>query len=299
MNRSNIQTLQLSLKAPKMVDLKRAMNNSNILQVDLNVDLSNTSSSAALDGSCYYTLGEVFVEKLYNLVHQKANYSEHLSRGHYLLPFRLALPKNLPSSFHFCGFGVHGRIIYTLEVEVLIPGLLRKSLKSEPVEVGINEANVNQIMPLQMVHEFYPQTLWCTIGSVVEVAVALDKNFYSPGDRVNLKFAVNCGINSKKLKFVQVALIRHVRCGPPDRCRTNQKLLGRVKTGQISGCLERRAVFMIPENEPVSVKGRLIECYYELVFTVRPEWSFATSQKFNLIVNETFLPTYDAALTMN
>lgn len=263
--------------------------------MDLNVDSANISSPT-LDGSCYYSLGEAFVEKNYNLVHQKANHSEYLNRGHYLLPFRLALPSNLPNSFHFREFGVHGRIIYTLEAELSMPGILRKSLKSESVEVGISASNLNQIMPLQMVHEFYPQTFWCTAVSFVEVAVALDKNFYSPGERVNLKFAVNSG--SLKLKYVQVELIRHVRCGPPDRCRRNEKLLGRVKTGQISGCIERRAVFQIP-NGPLSVKGRLIECFYELVFTVRPEWSFATSQKFTLTVNETFLPTYDAALTMN
>lgn len=247
-----------------------------------------------MDNSCYYSLSETFVEQKYTLIGKQSPVSVKgfLNRGHYLLPFRLAVPLNLPSSFHFRGYGLHGRIIYGLEVEASVPGLLKKNLKSEQAEVGIRQLSKDSIMPMQIVDEFFIQPVWCGGGSLIELAVALDKNIYAPGDRISLKFALN---TPAKIKYVQVSLVRHVRIGPFDRCRRDEKLLGRVIIGRISGCFERRAFFSIPEIEHFTVESRLISCRYELVFKVRADWCYPTVHKHTITVNDSLLPSYESS----
>ena len=249
------------------------------------------------DSSCYFSQSETFLEQKYTLIGKHSS-SGHLNRGHYLLPFRLAVPQNLPGTFHHhqTAFGLHGRIIYVLEVEVLVPGLiLKKNLRSEPVEVVIRQLSKNPIMPVQIVDELQLKScclFWGGGNNSIELAIALDKNYYAPGDRISMKFALNSP--QSKIKYVQISLIRHVRIGSIDRCRRDQKVLGRVNTGKISGCIERRAMFLIPETEHFSVlNGKLIECRYELEFKVRAYWNFVSTFRYNLIVNDSLLPTYE------
>jgi hypothetical protein len=247
-----------------------------------------------LDDSCYYSLGETFIEKRYTLIGKNSQAGLAgcglLHRGHYLLPFRLALPVNIPSSFHFQNYGLHGRIIYFLEVDVSVPGILKKNLKSEAVEVTIRQLTKYAIMPMQIVDELALQSFWCTAGAFAELAVALDKNVYAPGDRISLKFALSS--SSSKIKNVQILLVRHIRIGTEDRCRREEKLLGRVNTGRISSCIERRTIFTIPEGEPFSVQGKMIECYYELKFKIKANWCYANIFNHRIIVNDSLLPSY-------
>lgn len=246
-----------------------------------------------MDNSCYYSLSQTFLEQKYTLIGKNSPSSNSgiLHRGHYLLPFRLALPQNIPSSFHYRSYGLHGRIIYNLEVEITVPGILKRNLKSEAIEVGIRPLAKGAIMPMQIVDEMALQSFWCVGGAFVELAVALDKNVYSPGDRISLKFAINSP--TSKIKNVQVCLIRNIRIGPLERCRRDQKLLGRVNTGRISSCFERRTIFTIPEGAPFSVNnGRLIECEYELKFNIKADWCYVHTFKHKISVNESLLPTY-------
>ena len=269
--------------------------------MDLNVNSSNSVNAASANptsldnNSCYYSLAEGFLEQKYTLIGKNSpsivsNSGGSLHRGHYLLPFRLALPQNIPSSFHYRSYGLHGRIIYILELEVTIPGILKRNLKSEAVEVGIRQLTKDVIMPMQIVDEMALQSFWCTSGSSVELAIALDKNVYSPGDRISLKFALNS--SDSKIKNVQVLLIRHIRMGPLDRCRRDEKLLGRVNTARISNCGERRTIFTIPDIEPFSVIGKLIECHYELKFKIKADWRFANTFNHKITVSDSLLPTY-------
>ena len=145
-------------------------------------------------------------------------------------------------------------------------------------------------MPMQIVDELAIQSFWCTEGAAVELAVALDKNLYTPGDRISLKFAINSP--ACKIKNVQVCLVRHIRIGAPERCRRDEKLLGCVNTGKISSCIERRAIFTIPDWEALSVMGKLIECRYELKFIIKADWCFATTLKHKITVNDSLLPAY-------
>lgn len=259
-----------------------------ILLVDL-----NTNSSITSDNSCYYSLSESFFEQKYTLIGKQSpvSVSGFLNRGHYLLPFRLKIPSNLPSSFNFQGHAMRGRIIYGLEVEANITGILKKNLKSESIEVGIREISKDLIMPLQMVKEFWMNPFWCTSGNSFELAVALDKNVYSPGDRIFLKFALNTPL---KIKYIQISLSRQVRIGPLDRFRKEVKLLGRVDTGRISGCIERRIVFSLPEIEYFTVDSKLIKCQYELSFKVRSDWCYPTVHKHFITVNDSLLPAYES-----
>lgn len=254
---------------------------------------SATTNPTGLDSSsCYYSLAETFLEQKYTLIGKGSSSAGGLlHRGHYLLPFRLALPQNIPSSFHYRNYGLHGRIAYTLEVEVTTPGILKRSVRSEAVEVGIRQLSKDPVMPMQIVDDLALRTFWCTGGgAAVELAVALDKNVYTPGDRISLKFAINSP--ACKIKNVQVCLVRHIRIGAPERCRRDEKLLGRVNTGKISSCIERRTIFTIPEVEAFSVSGKLIECHYELKFKIKADWCFATTLTHKLTVTDSLLPAY-------
>lgn len=239
-------------------------------------------------------MGEAFLEQQYTLIGKNSQStvagSGLLHRGHYLLPFRLALPANIPSSFHFQSCGLLGRIIYFLEVDVSIPGILKRNLKSEAVEVRIRQLSKDAIMPMQIVDELALQSFWCTSGAFIELAIALDKNIYAPGDRISLKFALNSP--ASKIKNVQILLIRLIRIGSLDRCRQEEKLLGRINTGRISSRIERRTIFTIPEVEPFSVNGKLIECRYELKFKIKADWCYANIFKHKIIVHDSFLPSY-------
>lgn len=249
----------------------------------------------SFDNSCYYSLGETFLEQQYTLIGKNSQSivygSGLLHRGHYLLPFRLALPANIPSSFHFQSCGLHGRIIYFLEVDVSVPGILKKNLKSEAVEVGIRQLTKDAIMPMQIVDELALQSFWCTAGAFIELAISLDKNIYAPGDRISLKFALNSPASSK-IKNLQILLTRHIRIGPLDRCRREEKLMGRVNTGRISSSIERRTIFTIPEDGTLSVNGKLIECSYELKFKIKADWCYACIFNHKIIVNDSLLPSY-------
>ena len=261
--------------------------------MDLNVDSQST------DNACYFTQSEAFLEQKFTLIGKHSS-SGNLHRGHYLLPFRLAVPQNLPGTFHHhqTASGLHGRIIYVLEVEVSIPGLiLKKNLRSDPVEVIIRQLAKDPIMPVQIVDELEMNSCFtCRGNNSVELAVSLDKNYYAPGDQISLKFALNSP--KSNIKYVQISLIRHIRIGSADRCRRDQKVLGRVNTGRISGCIERRAMFMIPDSEHFSVlNGKLIECRYELEFKVRADWNVSAAYfRYNLIVNDSLLPSYDQTI---
>ena len=171
-----------------------------------------------------------------------------------------------------------------------IPGILKRNLKSEAVQVGIRQLTKDVIMPMQIVDELALQSFWCTAGAFIELAIALDKNVYAPGDRISLKFALNSP--ASKIKNVQILLTRHIRMGPLDRCRREEKLLGRVNTGRISSFIERRTIFTIPEVEPFSVNGKLIECRYELKFKIRADWCYSNIFTHKIVVNDSLLPSY-------
>lgn len=260
--------------------------------------MDEKTEAVSLDNSCYFSKSETFLEQKYVLIGKNSS-SGQLNRGHYLLPFRLAVPPNLPGTFHHhqTAFGLHGRIIYVLEVEVSVPGLiLKRNIRSDPIEVVIRQLAKDPIMPVQIVDEVHLKSFWaCSGGIGVELAVALDKNYYAPGDKISMKIALNS--SQSKIKYVQISLIRHVRIGPVDRCRRDQRLIGRVNTGKISGCIERRAVFQIPEQEHFSVlNGKLIECRYELEFKIRADWCFASYFRYNLLVNDSLLPSYNQTI---
>lgn len=260
--------------------------------------MDDKTDAVPSDSSCYFSKSETFLDQKYVLI-GKNSASGQLNRGNYLLPFRLAVPSNLPGTFHHhqTAFGLHGRIIYVLEVEVSVPGLiLKRDLRSDPVEVVIRQLAKDPVMSVQIVDEVYLKPFWACYGGIgVELAVALDKNYYAPGDKISLKFALNS--SQSKIKFVQISLIRHVRIGSIDRCRRDRKLLGRVNTGNISGCIERRAVFLIPEQEHFTVmNGKLIECRYELEFKIRADWCFSSYFKYNLLVNDSLLPSYQQTI---
>lgn len=171
-----------------------------------------------------------------------------------------------------------------------VPGILKRNLKSEAVEVGIRQSTKEAVMPMQIVDEMALQSFWCTSGSSVELAVALDKNVYTPGDKISLKFALNSP--DSKIKNVQILLTRHIRIGPLDRCRREEKLLGHVNTGRIPSCIERRTIFTIPDLEPFSVNGKMIECYYELKFKIKADWCYKNILNHKIIVNDSLLPSY-------
>lgn len=274
-----------------------------LVLVDLNVQNNNQlqrqDNNGSLDDSCYYNLSETFLEKQFLLIGKHSS-SGLLHRGHYLLPFRLALPPDLPSTFHYRGFGLHGRIIYTLEVEVTVAALLKRNLRSEPIEVAVRQLTREPVMPLQkVIDDLFMPSFWCFGGgTMVDLAVALDKNYYAPGDKILLKFAINSPVNT--IKYAQVSLVRCVRIGTADRSRWDEKVLGCSTVKRIKGCLERRAQFLLPESTPFSVQGRqLIECHYEIRFKVRAYWCFSKSFVQRIVVNDTLLPSYEMATITN
>jgi hypothetical protein len=257
----------------------------------VNLDTSDDyASSPSEESSCNYTLSSPILEERYSLISKNAS-SGLLNRGHYLLPFRVALPSTAPSSFHYNSYGLHGRIIYSLEVEVQMSGILKRNLKSQLCEVFLRQFSRDSVMPLQMVYDALLQPFWCTPASIAEVAVALDRNVYCPGDLLSLKFAINSA-SSARLKYIEVSLVRILRIGSLERCRRKETLLGRVNTGRVSGFIERRTSFTIPDGEAFSVAGRLIECKYELRFKIRADWCYSTLIRHEIKVQDSCLPTY-------
>ena len=247
-----------------------------------------------MEDSCYYNLSESFFEKQFTLIGKHSS-SGQLHRGHYLLPFRLTLPTDLPSTFHHRGYGLHGRVIYILEVEVSISGLLRRKLKSDATELILRQLSKDPIMPLQMIDEVFMPSFWCVGGTKIELAIALDKNVYSPGEKVSLKFALNCPLEND-VKYIQISLIRTIRIWPLDRCRRETKVIGRSIVKRIKGrIIERRTAFLIPESGPFTLQGKLIECQYELQFKLRAYWCYSRTFIQKILVNDSLLPTYQMA----
>ena len=254
------------------------------------------SDSSMTRNDCRYSSSETIVDQKFILTDKTISSStgNNLNRGHYLLPFKIPIPSQIPSSFNYRSFGMHGRIVYILEAEVSVQGILKRNLRSELVEITIRELSKDLVMPLQIVNEAILSSFWCTGGSSVELAAILDKNVYSPGDKISLRFGINS--SNSKLKYVQVSLVRKIRIGPLERCRRNEKLLGRVRTGRIAGCVERRANFNIPRTEPFSFKGKLMECRYELQFRIRADWCYATDLIHQINVFDSLLPSYQAII---
>ena len=262
-----------------------------VIIVNLDNNEINDSSSGQTDGVCHYTLSVPILEERYSLISKNSS-SGLLHRGHYLLPFRIALPAGALNSFHYNADGLHGRILYSLEVEVQVSGILKRNLKSQDCEVLIRQFNRDSVMPLQIVDEMLAQPFWCTPGAIVELAVAMDRNIYSPGDKLAFKFALSSPFN--RIKYVEVTFVRIIRIGSPDRCRRRETLLGRVNTGRVSGCIERRTSFTIPESEAFSVQGKLIECKYELRFRLRADWCYSSLLRHEIKVHDSCLPSYEA-----
>lgn len=238
----------------------------------------------------HYSLRETILDQKFILIDKTISTGNVLNRGHYILPFKISLPKNIPSSFNYRTFELRGRIAYILEAEVSVQGLLKRNLKSDSIEISMRQLLKDSVMPLQIVDEVSLSSFWCTGGSSVELAAVLDRNVYSPGDRISLRFAINSPYT--KIKYIQVSLVRIIRIGPLDRCRRDAKLLGRVNTGRVTGCLERRAMFTIPAIEPFSLKGKLIECRYELQFRIRADWCYAYDIIHQINVLDSYLPSY-------
>lgn len=273
--------------------------------VDLDFD-GRRRASESIDASsgCNYNLGQVFLDEKYQ-VSDGSKSSIKFKRGQYILKFKIPIPQVLPSSFHYQSNRLHGRIIYSIEVEAYIPGILKRNLKSSIEEIFIRQISLQQVMPLQLVLDLPITSFFCTGRGIVHVATSLDKNIYTPGDRISLKFAIDPTESFGQLKWVTISLIRTIclgniyeRGGADREYRQDERLLGRVKVDNISNdngereVIERRAILSIPESEPYTIQGKLIECKYELVFRVKTAWSYISVSKYPITVLDSHLPKY-------
>ena len=271
------------------------------LIVDLNVH-ENSQVSANLDDSCYYSLGHVFYDHKLSLPLPNNQKQKLLFRGQHRIPFSLILPAELPGSFHYNSCGLHARIIYQLEAEVTVPGLLRRNLRSDACELRLLQFPCSTVMPLQVIRELPVSSFVCLAQGSLEVAISLDKNMYSPGDAISIKLAIDSSQCFKDLQSIQVSLQRTLRFGNANTSQNRvevrildsrkSKCLNREIAESGNGIIYRRTSLKMPASTPLSMQGRLIECRYELIFRIKVNWCWSVISKISLPIEETHLPEY-------
>ncbi len=225
-----------------------------------------------------------------------------LLRGQHRIPFSLLLPAELPGSFHYNSCGLHARIIYQLEAEITIPGLLRKNLHSDGCELKLLQFPRSAVMPLQVIREMRVSSFLCLAQGSLEIAISLDKNIYSPGDSINIKLAIDNSQCFKSLQSIQISLRRILRFGNANTSqnRSENRLLDsrKSKTSRRefsekgNNIIYRKTTVKVPALTPLTLQGRLIECQYELLFRVKVNWCWSVLSKISLPVEETHLPEY-------
>lgn len=211
----------------------------------------------------------------------------------------MLLPAELPGSFHYNSCGLHARIFYKLEAEITVPGLLRRNLHSETFELKLLQFPSLQVMPLQVIRELPVSSLLCLAQGNIQLAVSLDKNIYSPADTVCLKLALDQSQCFQSIQSLQVRLIRVLRFGnaQTSQNRSESRVLDLSKSRNLkretgNDIIYRRTSLKVPANTPLSLKGRLIECQYELEFRIKIDWSWSVSSRIVIPVEETHLPQY-------
>lgn len=214
------------------------------------------------------------------------------------MPFRLAALDDTPSSFKHESHDLQGKITYTIKAEVPLHGFFQRNLRSEPLEFRVRQIPRVAVMPSQLVAEAPITAYWCCGNGSVELAAVSDKNMYAPGDKIQLRFAMDPQNSAKKIKSVSVSLRRVLRFGTSPNVYSQQReqLLSRVDSGPITqhDTLERRVVLSVPMGEFFTLKSSLIECHYEVVFGVKAEWCFVAKIKHPIEIHDFRLPEYSS-----
>ncbi|KAI1900411.1 hypothetical protein AGOR_G00049670 [Albula goreensis] len=192
-----------------------------------------------------------------------------LEKGQHVYPFSIQLPHgNFPSSFQ----GVHGRVMYSLEVQIHRPWHLAKKFQIDMNFVSHIDANHPQLLvPLQASNSKNLCCLCCASGPI-SMNVRLERKGYVPGEMI--KILAEFENSSSRTLVPKATLVQTQTCYTINRVsRTSSykeiaKIDGRPVTPYTSGVWGDQ-MLQIPIHTPLTVSNcQILEVEYSLLMSL-------------------------------
>lgn len=194
--------------------------------------------------------------------------------GHYMYPFQYQLPVELPGVFRLESYAsgfidkLEAKIKYKFKATLDVGGYFASDLKAD-CNLVVHERNLEAIRPSEDSVTQNVNFLCCINKGTCQLAVAMDKNVYLPGETAQIQCQINNGSS------VEITAMR---------CRLYQDIKLRTKHGhhEFTREMATRAFPGVPANsslaqpQPIalvsdhgaflnpSTGGRLIQCSYRI-----------------------------------
>ncbi|KAJ8380575.1 hypothetical protein SKAU_G00013530 [Synaphobranchus kaupii] len=192
-----------------------------------------------------------------------------LQEGTHVYPFRVQLPQgNFPSSFK----GIHGNVVYFLEVQIHRPWRLAKEFRSEFNFVSDIEANHPQLVMPQTASSTKGLYCLCCVSGPISVGVRLEKKGFIPGEMMKIiaEFE-NCSSRTlvPRVKLAQTQTF-YTRTRMSKRCETRYLALIEGKHLMPHSCdVWDNQMLQVPADTPLTISNcQIIEVEYSLVVHV-------------------------------
>ncbi|XP_062310837.1 arrestin domain-containing protein 3-like [Osmerus eperlanus] len=196
-----------------------------------------------------------------------------LQPGAHVYPFTCHLPEgNFPSTFH----GIHGRVVYSLKVEIRRPWHLVKEFQVEFNYANHIDANQPKLLaPLSGSVGKMVCCLWCASGPV-EMTVRIDRDGFVPGETITIM----CEFSNASTRDATptASLTQHQKYSTLTRSKkkidlkTLDSVTGKpVKSGTLQAYSEMSLT--IPDTSLSISNCSIIEVVYTVLVTLSIDWS--------------------------
>ncbi|OWZ15354.1 hypothetical protein PHMEG_00011019 [Phytophthora megakarya] len=228
------------------------------------------------DGNCTENRDQVhrdkefFKQKIVIFATQGQNYSP----GHYMYPFEYQLPAELPGAFKISGYSqgevdnLSAKIKYKFKATLDVGGYFASDLKAD-CDLIVHERNFKALVASEDSITKDIRFLCCFSRGKCELAVAMDKSVYFPGETARIQ----CNINNRssvEIRTMHCKLYQDITVQVGGYNRTFTKVMCEnafpgVPPG--STLAQPQPLTLVPDRSGFlqpSTKGELIACAYHI-----------------------------------
>ncbi|KAH7463954.1 hypothetical protein PRIC2_005931 [Phytophthora ramorum] len=205
-----------------------------------------------------------------------ATAGQNYAQGRYTYPFEYQLPAELPGAFKITNYSqgdvedLSAKIKYKFKATLDVGGFFASDLKAD-CDLVVHERNFKELVPSEDSTTQDVKFLCCFSRGKCELAVAMDKSVYFPGETAQIQCSVNNGstveITAMRCKLYQDITVQLAK-GGSFRTFTKQMCENQfpgVPPG--SSLAQAQPLTLVPTSSGFlqpSTKGELIACAYRI-----------------------------------